>query len=122
MKSSKSSFILFLIFAATALWAWSAGDRCLGQWSDGYWYPATIVSAEDGVYNVAFDDGDTSSLSDSQVKAIDWRVGTAIECNWKGGGSYYPGRITKKSGDSIHISYDDGDEEDTTIGKCRSMP
>lgn len=122
MKSIRRAVLSVLIITATALWAWDTGDRCLGQWSDGYWYPATVVNTGEGVYNVAFDDGDSAALSDSQIRSIDWNVGSAIECNWKGGGSYYPGTITKKSGDSIHMSYEDGDEEDTTIGKCRSRP
>lgn len=120
MKSFKTAVLLLLISAATALWAWDTGERCLGQWSDGYWYPATIVNAVDDAYTVAFDDGDSANLTESQIKVIYWTVGTAVECNWNSSGTYYPGRITKKSGDSIHVSYDDGDEEDTVIEKCRS--
>jgi hypothetical protein len=43
MKSIRRSVLSVLIITATALWAWDTGDRCLGQWSDGYWYPATVV-------------------------------------------------------------------------------
>lgn len=120
MKGIRLLTALVMILTVTAVWAWTNGDRCLGQWSDGYWYPATVVEAGEDAYSVAFDDGDSATLSDSQIRSIDWNVGTAVECNWKGGGSYYPGSITRKSGDAIHVSYEDGDEEDTSIGKCRS--
>ena len=46
-------------------------------------------------------------------------VGSRVSCNWKGGGIYYNGKITRKTGSSIHVSYDDGDQEDTTTSKCR---
>lgn len=120
MKPFKPAGIILFLFVVTALWGWTNGERCLGQWGDGYWYPATVVSADEGIYTVAFDDGDSASLTDSQIRSIEWNVGTAVECNWQSGGSYYPGTIMKKNGDAIHVSYDDGDEEDTSIGKCRS--
>lgn len=120
MKAMRFLCAAVLLLAGTALWAWVEGERCLGQWSDGYWYPATVSAVEDGNFNVAFDDGDRATLGDSQIKQIDWGVGTSVECNWKSGGSYYPGTIVSKNGDSIHINYDDGDQEDTVIGKCRS--
>jgi len=36
-----------------------------------------------------------------------------------GEGTYYWGKITERNGDDIHISYDDGGEEDTTIDVVR---
>jgi len=46
-------------------------------------------------------------------------VGSRVSCNWKSGGVFYNGTITKKNGDAIHISYDDGDQEDTVVSKCK---
>lgn len=116
----KTLSVLLFLFIVTALWAWNAGDRVLGEWSDGYWYPATISSVEDEIFKVDYFDGDSADLSASQVKSINWGVGTVLECNWKSEGGYYKGTITTMDGDSIHVSYNDGDQEDTTIGKCRS--
>ena len=45
-------------------------------------------------------------------------VGSRVSCDWKSGGVFYNGTITK-NGDQVHISYDDGDQEDTVISKCR---
>jgi hypothetical protein len=48
-------------------------------------------------------------------------VGSRVSCNWKSGGIQYNGKITRKSGNSIHVSYDDGDQEDTVTSKCRLL-
>lgn len=45
-------------------------------------------------------------------------VGSRVECDWKGGGKYYPGTVAKMSGKSVDINYDDGDKETTTVDKC----
>ena len=50
-----------------------------------------------------------------------WGVGKRVVCNFQRAGVYYPGRIGQVgSGGAIHIEYDDGDREWTTIGACRA--
>jgi len=98
----------------------SAGDRVLGQWHDGLWYPATVRNVNGNGLQLAFDDGDRRTANPSQVRPIDWNVGTRVQCNWKGRGKYYPGVIGRKDGDQVFINYNDGDKELTTIGRCRS--
>ncbi|OQA30859.1 MAG: Caspase domain protein [Betaproteobacteria bacterium ADurb.Bin341] len=97
------------------------GARILGQWGDGRWYPATISSQNGDFFHVAFDDGDQANLPRTRIRGIDWKLGTRVQCNWKGRGRYYTGTITVKEGNFVHISYDDGDQEDTSIGRCRSQ-
>ena len=46
-------------------------------------------------------------------------VGDRISADWGRGGTYYWGKITKRNGDDIHIIYEDGGEEDTTIDAVR---
>lgn len=99
----------------------SQSSRVLGQWGDGLWYPATITGKVGSQTSVAFDDGDKATLSASRIRPIDWAVGTKVQCNWLGRGRYYSGTITAMSSSAaVHINYDDGDQEDTTIGRCRS--
>ena len=116
----KTVLIMALILSANVLYAWVKGDRVLGQWQDNLWYPARISEAVDGGYRVMFDDGDVSVLPAERIRKIDWAVGTNVQCNFKNAGLYYKGTITRMNGEMIHISYEDGDQEDATIGRCRS--
>ncbi|MBP7738727.1 MAG: hypothetical protein KA369_22320 [Spirochaetes bacterium] len=120
MRLLKYGAAFILVLVTVAAFAWTTGDRILGQWSDGQWYPARITGMEGADFNVSFDDGDTAVLPASKIRKIDWKVGTRVQCNWKRGGMYYKGTITRMQGESIHISYDDGDQEDSTISICRS--
>lgn len=100
--------------------AQKAGDRVLGQWSDGLWYPARIQSVDGSRIRLSFDDGDLGTVAPDQIRPINWGVGSRLECNWKNQGKYYPGAIAQKNGDQIFVNYDDGDREQTVIGRCRS--
>ena len=46
-------------------------------------------------------------------------MGEEVLCRWKGGPDFYPGKITSLEGEKIHIHYDDGDEETTTVRLLR---
>jgi hypothetical protein len=46
-------------------------------------------------------------------------VGDRLCCRRKGGPIYYPGEITKINGEVIHITYDDGEEETTSLRLVR---
>lgn len=120
MRSMKYGIVFILVLITAAAFAWKPGDRVLGQWNDGLWYPARIAGVTGADFNISFDDGDAAVLPVSKIRKIDWRVGTKVQCNWKRGGVYYMGTITKMQGESIHISYDDGDQEDSAISICRS--
>ena len=48
-------------------------------------------------------------------------VGNRVECNWKSGGKYYPGRVHAADGNRLNIRYDDGDKEYTNASKCRPL-
>ena len=92
----------------------------LGQWSDGNWYPANIANRAGNEFELHFDDGDKATVEADQIKRLYWHVGTRVECNWKRGGTYYPGTISRMDREVIHVMYDDGDREDTTVSTCRS--
>jgi ribosomal protein L35AE/L33A len=46
-------------------------------------------------------------------------VGDRIECNYKGKGRFYKGKIGEINGNQIYILYDDGDKERTTINMLK---
>ena len=48
-----------------------------------------------------------------------YNVGDSVECNWKGGGRYYGGKVASAEGGKLFIHYNDGDKEHTTAAMCR---
>ncbi len=113
------SFVLGL-FSATAQ-AQAVGDRVTARWeADGFWYPAEIETIDRKGIHVSFDDGDEAIVTRNQVRRLNWRVGTRLECDWKKEGDYYPGRINAMRGESIDFAYDDGGREQLTVSRCRS--
>jgi TolB-like protein len=101
---------------------WKAGDRCLSKWSgDAYWYPARIAETGDGMYFVVYDDGDREWRFEKYLQPEKIGSGDVVFGNWLGKGRYYRGRVTERKGDNIHVSYDDGDQEWTTVGRVRLM-
>ncbi len=100
--------------------SWSVNETLLVNWSqDNYWYPAKIIKKEGERYYVNFNDGDSEWVNSSQMTKEDILVGDRVSGNWKGKDGYYLGTVTKREGNSIHIKYDDGDEETTTISSVR---
>jgi hypothetical protein len=99
---------------------WKTGDRVLVKWSkDAYWYPATVAGIEDNMYSIEYLDGDSEFRFERYLQAEKLGPGDAVFGNWQGKGKYFKGKITARNGDDIHIKYDDGDQEDTTVSKVR---
>jgi len=113
--------IVTMAFLAVSPLTFANPTRVLGKWSDGYWYPARVQSVKGENVNLNYDDGDVGTVTPDRVRPIDWRVGTKLECNWKNQGCYYPGVIAQMTGERITVNYDDGDKEQITISRCRSM-
>lgn len=63
------------------------------------------------------DDSFVNEANNRKLKSTSISVGSKVLCNWQGRGTFYPGTITSRDGDSIDVQYDDGDFERTTI-KC----
>jgi hypothetical protein len=96
------------------------GQKILANWTkDTFWYPATITDIQKGKIFVIFDDGDREWLEIERIQKEDLTVGSRVSGNWKGGGHYYLGTIKKRILDVIHVQYDDGDFEITTISFMR---
>lgn len=117
----KNILVLCLaIFAANAQ-AQVAGDRVLAYWEpDGLWYPGEIDYVDRQGFHIIFDDDDEAVVSRHELRPLNWRVGSRIECNWQNGGEYYPGRVTSMRGERIDFLYDDGARERLTVSSCRS--
>lgn len=105
----------------------SAQEKHFGLWQpDGYWYPCEIVKDEPLVTSVKFLDGSTADLAPDDVVRIDVQPGDEVWGNWQRGNTWYRGAVVSRDGDSLHLRYDDGDEETTTFqyirGKTQPAP
>ncbi|MDQ2985773.1 MAG: DUF4537 domain-containing protein [Armatimonadota bacterium] len=99
----------------------NVGDRVLAQWPAevGWWYPGTIVSTNGDTFEVQYDDGDRTTLNSSQIKPLQITAGSRVYGRWQAGAQYYPGKVSTAAGEAIHIDYDDGDKESTTVSMVR---
>ncbi len=124
MKKFVLAGALLLVTMASAQAAeYRNGDWVLARYQGAqYWFPGTVEQSRGDSVSVAYDDGERETLSSRDVKPYDWRVGSSVECQWKGGAEWYSGRITEmgKDGESISVAYEDGDRERTRTRKCRS--
>jgi len=98
------------------------GDRVLAYDCDGCVYPAEIVSINDDRVIVQYLDGPERMLTPELIRRFDMKVGMKVECRWKGGPNYLPGKLTKVEGERVHMHYDDGDEEWNSIRLVRIPP
>lgn len=110
-----------LLSTAYGAGAQTVGDWVLGNYKNaGYWFPGVIEKLQGDKITVRYDDGDRESVSISAVRPYDWKIGTKVECNYKGAGDWYRGMISSLAGEKIGIAYDDGDKETTKTGRCRT--
>lgn len=97
----------------------ASGKRVLAQWDDGFWYPATVKARGPRGIQVTYDDSSEGEVPPDQIRDLDLKAGDRIFVRWQGGPSYFPGRLVKRGGEKIHVKYDDGHEETTTISMVR---
>ena len=97
------------------------GDRVLARWPAeiDWWYPGVVCLVEPAKLEVQFDDGDRAELAPWEVTTLQVRVGSRVFGRWQGGPYYYPGAVTEQRGEAIHIAYDDGDQEWSTVSLIR---
>jgi hypothetical protein len=96
-----------------------AGDRVLGCWFDGFWYPGIILSAEGKRVHVLFDDNDQAYLTWDRVVPLKIAVGDRVLCRWKGGPFYHPAEVQRQTGERIFVVYEDGREEWSSVRLVR---
>jgi hypothetical protein len=99
----------------------SVGERVLAEWPQEvqWWYPGVVVSDAGQAKEVQFDDGGRATLTDSQMIPLSIGVGSRVYCRWKGGQQYFGGVVSSAVGSCIHVDYDDGDKESTSIAMVR---
>ena len=97
------------------------GDRVLAMWpaEEEWWYPGVVCLVVGAEAEIQYDDGDRSMVPCSEVRPLAIGVGTRVYGRWRADVYYYPGRVTEQRGAAIHIDYDDGDAEWTTVSMVR---
>ena len=103
--------------------AFKEGDWVLAPWRNSTnLFPGVVGTVSGDTITIRFDDGTTDTRKVSEVRAFDWAAGTGVECQWTDGG-WYAATIQSLSenGYNMHVRYDDdGVEQDTNTGKCRT--
>ena len=99
----------------------SIGDRVLAKWpvEKEWWYPGVVVGTGLVGVDVQYDDGDRASVGEQEYKPLVLEVGSRVFARWKGGGEYYPGKVAMVAGSALHVDYDDGDRETTSLSMIR---
>jgi hypothetical protein len=100
---------------------WSIGDRVLARWpvEVSWYYPGTVCGAQEDGYVVQFDDGDRALVVGEEMRYLDIEVGEQVFGRWQAGRLYFPGTVTDQRGWALHIQYDDGDAEWTSVCMIR---
>lgn len=97
--------------AATTTAAFAAGDTVAAKWADGKLYLATVKSVDHDTVNVVWaDDGAAGAVPETDVHAIPaatFAVGDRVLAVWSQG-RFYAGKVTKVTGSSYTIAWDDG--------------
>jgi hypothetical protein len=98
----------------------TVGDRVLAEWPpDKFFYPATVKTVERGRYQILYDDGYWDWADEDRLAELDIEEGDRVFARWRGGSNYYPGVVDQQEGEKVHVCYDHGDQEWTTISMLR---
>ena len=100
----------------------SVGDRADVKWK-GTWYKANVTKVNEDQsrcfiryegYGSEWDEWVCPDRIRILTSGGSLEEGSAVECRWKNGSTWFPGVIEEKTGRKVFIHYNDGDKEDTT--------
>jgi hypothetical protein len=95
------------------------GDRVAGLLPDGYRYPADLLIHDGDRVVLHFLNGMQVTLTPELVSKLSVQAGMRVEARWRGGDDYFLGIVDQLQGERLHIRYDDGDHEWTTVRSLR---
>jgi hypothetical protein len=98
---------------------WKKGDRVLAPWEPTFLYAGTIQEVKGGQALIQFDDGDAGSVDLALVQPLALQLGQKVMSRRRMGPHFFPGEISKIEGVHVHIEFDDGKEERTTVAALR---
>src|SRR5262245_6051721 len=99
------------------------GDRVLAtRLDDHFWYPGTVRQRDGERSHVLFDDGSEGWMPDEQIMALQIDAGDRVAVRLPGGSTYTPGRVLRRDLERINVQFDDGTDEQTSLGMIRVDP
>lgn len=100
----------------------SEGARILAEWEDtGIYWAGSVTSVTDGVIAVAFDDGTFADRRATQVRPLDWAIGSRVACSGVVGKivAYVPAmRTLTVEADESGLQPEEGGKMAFTTGDC----
>jgi hypothetical protein len=99
--------------------AWSVGDRVLAPWEPEYLYAGTVSQIQDEDVHIDFDDGDSGWVPLSELCPLQFEVDQPVLCRKEMGALFYPATVADMSGETVHVTFDDGGDEWTTVAALR---
>jgi hypothetical protein len=102
---------------------WQPGNRILAtRLDDDFWYPGTVQQSDSPRFLVLFDDGEERWIAEDQILPLQIDVGDRVFVRVPGGASYAPGFVLRREGEKINVQFDDGTDEQTSLGMLRIDP
>jgi hypothetical protein len=106
---------------------YKVGDSVSCNWKGGATlYPGVIAEKTGNNVFIHYNDGDKEHTTVDKCQPRSgggssgaMQKGSAVSCNWKGRGTWYPGIIAEKTGNAVFIHFNDGDKEHTKLSMCR---
>jgi hypothetical protein len=98
---------------------WRKGDRVLAPWEPTYLYAGTLDQVSAGRALIQFDDGDAGWVDLAFVQPLALERGQRVMSRRRMGPHFFPGEIYEIDGENVHIEFDDGKEEHTTVASLR---
>jgi hypothetical protein len=97
----------------------TVGQSVAAVWSDGNLYLANVTAVEGDKVTVKYvDDSSTKTVAAADVTPIldkTWAVGDEVQAVWSSG-RFYDGTITKATGSSYEVKWEDGSAPSQVAG------
>jgi hypothetical protein len=102
---------------------WQPGTRVLAtRLDDEFYYPGTVQQAVAARWLVLFDDGSDCWAADDQMLPLQIDAGDRLAVRLPGVAEYTPCQVLRRDGEKINIQFDDGTDEQTSLGMIRVDP
>lgn len=98
---------------------WKRGDRVLAPWEPTFLYAGTMDQVTAGRALINFDDGDAGWVDLAFVQPLALQCGQRVMSRRRMGPHFFPGEIREVDGEQVHVEFDDGKEERTTVASLR---